>query len=39
MLHLDHNKVERRFTFTDMSKASNRAANYFKSLGIKKGDR
>ena len=39
MLHLDHNKVERRFTFTDMSKASNRAANYFKALGIKKGDR
>ena len=39
MLHLDKNKVERRFTFTDMSKASNRAANYFKSLGIKKGDR
>ena len=39
MLHLDHNKVERRFTFTDMSKASNRAANYFKSLGIKKGNR
>ena len=39
MLHLDKNKVERRFTFTDMSKASNRVANYFKSLGIKKGDR
>ena len=31
MLHLDKNKVERRFTFTDMSKASNRVANYFKS--------
>ena len=39
MLHLDKDKVERRFTFTDMSKNSNRAANYFKSLGIKKGDR
>ncbi len=39
MLHLDKNKVERRFTFADMSKGSNRAANYFKSLGIKKGDR
>ena len=39
MLHLDRNKVERRFTFADMSKGSNRAANYFKSLGIKKGDR
>ena len=39
MLHLDHNKVERRFTFEDMSKASSRAANYFKALGIKRGDR
>ena len=39
MLHLDHNKNERRFTFSDMSKSSSRAANYFKSLGIKKGDR
>jgi len=39
MLHLDKNKVERRLTFTDMSKESSRAANYFKSLGIKRGDR
>ena len=39
MLHLDHNKRERRFTFSDMAKASGRAANYFKALGIKKGDR
>ena len=39
MLHLDHNKQERRFTFSDMAKASGRAANYFKALGIKKGDR
>ena len=39
MLHLDKNKVERRFTFEDMSKASSRAANYFKALGIKRGDR
>ena len=39
MLHLDHNKVERRFTFEDMSRASGRAANYFKALGIKRGDR
>ena len=29
---------EKTFTFTDMSKLSNRAANYFKSLGLKKGD-
>ena len=39
MLHSDKNKVERRFTFNDMKRASNQCANYFKSLGIKKGDR
>jgi acetyl-CoA synthetase len=39
MLHVDRNKNVRRFTFEDMSKQSSRAANYFRSLGIKKGDR
>ena len=39
MLHLDINKKERRFTFEDFRKLSNRAANYYKSLGIKRGDR
>ncbi len=39
MLHIDKNKVERKFTFSDMKRASNMCANYFKSLGIKKGDR
>ena len=39
MLHIDKNKVERRFTFNDMKRASNQCANYFKSHGIKKGDR
>ena len=39
MLHLDKNKNEHRFTFKDVQRYSNRAANYFKSLGIKKGDR
>ena len=39
MLHIDKNKNERRFTFKDMKKASNQCANYFKSLGIKKGDK
>ncbi|MDD6735262.1 MAG: AMP-binding protein [Clostridiales bacterium] len=39
MLHLDINKTERRFTFDDMRRESNKTANYFKSLGIKKGDR
>lgn len=39
MLHLDKHKNERRFTYSDMSRYSSRAANYFKSLGIKRGDR
>ena len=39
MLHLDRNGVERRFTFLDMKKESARCANYFSSIGIKKGDR
>ncbi|MBE6948449.1 MAG: cupin domain-containing protein [Ruminococcaceae bacterium] len=39
MLHLDRNQVERRFTFKDMKEYSARAANYFTSLGIKKGDK
>ena len=39
MLHISSDKTERRFTFKDMKRASNQCANYFKSLGIKKGDR
>ena len=39
MLHLDVNKTERRFTFNDIKRASNQVANYFTSLGIKKGDK
>jgi len=39
MLHVSEDKTERRFTFEDMRRASNQCANYFKSLGIKKGDR
>ncbi|MBQ8533308.1 MAG: AMP-binding protein [Clostridia bacterium] len=39
MLHLDVNRNERRFTFKDIKRASNQTANYFKSLGIKKGDK
>ncbi|WP_407385858.1 AMP-binding protein [Ruminococcus sp.] len=39
MLHIDKHKNERRFTFNDMKRYSNQTANYFKSLGIKKGDR
>ncbi len=39
MLHISKDKQERRFTFSDMKRASAQCANYFKSLGIKKGDR
>ena len=39
MLHISNDKTERRFSFKDMKKASNQCANYFKGLGIKKGDK
>ena len=39
LLHISKDKKERRFTFDDISRESNRTANYFRSLGIKKGDR
>ena len=39
MLHLAEDGTERRFTFRDVQKESARAANYFKSLGIRRGDR
>ena len=39
MLHISQDGTERRFTFRDMKKESARAANYFKSLGIQRGDR
>ena len=39
MLHVAKDLTERRFTFKDIQKASNQCANYFKSLGIKKGDK
>lgn len=39
MLHLSEDGTERRFTFKDIKKESARAANYFKALGIKRGDR
>ncbi len=38
MIHLDKHMKERRFSFKDMMEESNRTANYFRSLGIKKGD-
>ncbi|MBO5913156.1 MAG: AMP-binding protein, partial [Clostridia bacterium] len=39
MIHVDKNMNERRFTFQDIKRASSQVANYFASLGIKKGDR
>ncbi len=39
MVHVSNNMTERRFTFKDMKDASSQSANYFKSLGIKRGDR
>ena len=38
MIHIDKHGTERTFTYNDMKRASNQCANYFKSLGIKKGD-
>lgn len=39
MLHVSRDFVERRITFRDVKRASAQCANYFKALGIKKGDR
>ena len=39
LLYVDNDKNEKRFTFKDIKQASAQTANYFKSLGIKKGDR
>lgn len=38
LLWLSHEKEERTFTFTDISRLSNQTCHYFKSLGLKKGD-
>lgn len=39
LIHLDRDMTERTFTFKDVKEHSSQAANYFKSLGIKKGDK
>jgi len=39
MVHVANDGTERKFTFKDMKDASSQCANYFKSLGIKRGDR
>ena len=38
MMWVGNDKSERRFTFNDMKRYSAKTANYFESLGIKKGD-
>ena len=39
MLYVNRDHEEQRFTFKDMKDASNQCANYFTSLGIRRGDR
>ena len=39
MIHIANDMTERRFTYKDFKDASSQCANYFKSLGIKRGDR
>jgi len=39
MIHIANDMTERRFTFKDLKDASSQCANYFKSLGIRRGDR
>ena len=39
MIHIANDMTERRFTYKDMKDASSQCANYFKALGIKRGDR
>ncbi len=39
MIHISRDGQERKFTFRDMKRFSAQAANYFTSLGIKRGDR
>ncbi len=39
MLHVARDGTQRRFTFEDIRRESNRTANYLESLGIRRGDR
>ena len=39
LLHISEDMEERRFTFSDIKRESNRCANYFRAIGIKRGDR
>lgn len=39
LLYVSNDKEEKRFSFGDISRYSSMTANYFESLGIKKGDK
>lgn len=39
LVYLDAQMREKKFTFSEMKHLSNQTANYFKSLGIQRGDR
>ncbi len=39
MIYVANDKTDRKFTFGELKKYSNMTANYFESLGIKKGDK
>jgi len=39
MIHVANDMTTRRFTYKDIKDASSQSANYFKSLGIRRGDR
>ena len=39
LIYVDEELSDRKFTFADIKKYSNMTANYFKSKGIKKGDK
>ncbi len=38
LLHISKDKKETKMSFAELKRASSQAANYFKSLGIKRGD-
>lgn len=38
LVHVDHSDIEQRVTFLELMERSMQAANYYRSLGIKKGD-
>jgi acetyl-CoA synthetase len=39
LIHISREKAEKIFTFKEIKEYSNQAANYYKSLGINKGDK